>query len=406
MKVFHIADLHFGKSLAGMSLLEDQRDWTGKFIALVREEKPSAVIIAGDVYDRGAPGDDAVALLDEFLTRLVESDESLHVLIVSGNHDSGRKLAFGASILKKQRVHIVGQARADIDCVSLEDEFGPVKFWLLPYTFPAAVQQILGDETPRDYTGALQALLSRQQINTAERNVLVAHQSVLLPDGKEVEKGGSETMIGGVGGIDGSVFSDFDYVALGHVHKAQPVGRETMRYAGSPLCYHFDETKWNRKGAVCVSLNAKGDVKVEQKEIAPLHPLRVVEGAFDEIIERETARTTGGEYVKVVLTDRRLNPADADTLRALFAAKGRIALELQSSFSEFKSAASGDEAPAPEIPLKEKFLQFWKARHDTDAEPDEETLALIEFVSGQAETQDGSVEEDADKIIKFATEGK
>lgn len=406
MKVVHIADLHFGKSLAGLNLIDDQRDWVKKFIAFVKAEKPAAVLIAGDIYDRGSPNEDAVALFDEFLTELVDIDDSLHVLIVAGNHDSGRKLAFGASILEKHRVHIVGQIREKIDCVTLTDEFGPVKFWLLPYTFPSAIQQVLGDETPRDYTGALQFFLSKQGIDTSLRNVIVAHQSVLLPDGKEVEKGGSETMIGGIGGVDGSIFNDFDYVALGHIHKSQSVGRETMRYAGSPLCFHFDETKWNRKGALCVTLKAKGDVYVEQKEIAPLHPLRVIEGKFDDIIAQETARISGGEYVKIILTDRRLNPSDADALRALFMTKGSIALELISSFSEFKSVATGDGVAVSELPLKEKFLKFWKARHDSEIEPDDKTISLMEFVAELAEAQNGTVDDDAAKIIKFAVEGK
>lgn len=405
MKILHIADLHFGKSLDGMSLIEDQRDWTDKFVAMVKEVKPSAVLIAGDVYDRGAPSEESVALFDDFLTRLVETDESLHVFIVSGNHDSGRKLAFGASILKKQRVHIAGQIKADIDCVVLNDDYGPVKFWLLPYTFPAAIQQILGDETPRDYSGAIKALLSKQGIDTTERNVLVAHQSVLLPDGNEADKGGSETMIGGIGGIDGSVFSGFDYVALGHIHKSQSVGCETIRYAGSPLCYHFDEAKWNRKGAVGISLQGKGDVRVVLKEIQPLHPLRVIEGPFDDIISRETERMTGGEYVKVILTDRRLNPADSDALRALFLGKKSIALELQSSFSEFSSDGPGSEK-AQELSLNENFVKFWKARHAAGDELDKETLSLIEFVTAQVESSVGTVDEDADKIIKFAIEGK
>lgn len=403
MKILHIADLHFGKSLSGLSLLEDQRDWAEKFVDLVKREKPAAVVIAGDVYDRGAPGEDAVALLDEFLTGILAADDQVNVLMVAGNHDSGPKLSFGAQIFRKQRLHIAGQVKAVMDRVILEDEFGPVTFWLLPYTFPAAIQHVLADESLRDYTSAIKALLDRQIINPTERNVLVAHQNVLF-DGTEAVVGGSETMIGGVGGVDGTVFAAFDYVALGHIHRAQRIGRETMRYAGSPLCYHFDEVRWGRKGAVCIDLKGKGNVAVSLENILPLHPLREIKGTFEDILAMEKANPADGEYLKVVVTDRRINPIDADTLRALFTAKGSILLELQSDYVEFTAGGEAADEREHERTLNEKFVSFWKARHH-GMDPDAETLALIRYAAELADAAQGTSDEDAEKLVKFAVEG-
>jgi exonuclease SbcD len=388
MKILHVADLHFGKSLQGKSLLLDQRDWAEKFVSLVKEIRPDAVAVAGDVYDRAAPSGEAVELLDRFFTGLFRADGRLSVFVVSGNHDSGSRLAFGAELLSRQRLHIAGRTERAMKRVVLHDALGPVDFWLMPYAFPAAIQQALDlpdGEAPRGYTEAVARYLAAQDIDPAGRNVLIAHQSV-THEGREAEPGGSETMIGGVGGIDGAVFGGFDYVALGHIHKAQAVGRETVRYAGSPLCYHFDEARWPDKGAVLVELGAKGEVAVKQIPIAPLHPLRVVEGAYEDIVAAEAANPARGEYVKVVLADRRVDPSSAEALRALFAAKGSAVLETVSSFRPFAgSAAAASGAGAAERTLAEKFATFWTALHG-GAEPDDATLALIRKAAEQVET--------------------
>ena len=388
MKFLHVADLHFGKTLLGKSLLSDQRDWAEKFIALVKEIRPDAVVVAGDVYDRAAPAGEAVELLDRFLTGLLDADGRLSVLLVAGNHDSASRLAFGADILEKQRLYIAGKTARRMKRVVLHDAHGPVSFWLMPFTFPAAIQQALGAEEeadfPRTYTDAVARYLASQDADSAARNVLVAHQNVSC-NGRAAEPGGSETMVGGVGGVDAAVFAAFDYVALGHIHKAQAVGRETVRYAGSPLCYHFDEARWPDKGAVLVELGAKGDISVERIPIAPLHPLRVAEGAYEDLVAAEAANPARGEYVKAVLTDRRVDPSSAEALRALFAGKGSALLEIVSSFSPFAgSAAAAAGADAPERTLARKFAGFWTALHG-GAEPDEATFALIQKAAEQVE---------------------
>ena len=230
MKLYHIADLHFGKIIYGKSLLEEQEYWMQQFLQLCEINHPDGVMIAGDVYDRSQPSKEAVELLDQLVSRL----HSLHipVFMIAGNHESGQRLAFGSSILNDSAVHITGTLTdAIIPHVTYQDACGPVTFWMLPYVF--------NDETIRTYQQAMEKLIAFQDIKREERNVLIAHQNVVV-DGKEVERGGSESMVGGVGQIEHTVFEPFDYVALGHIHSSYPVGKDTIRYAGTPMCYHFE----------------------------------------------------------------------------------------------------------------------------------------------------------------------
>jgi len=383
MKFLHVADLHFGKSLHERSLLPDQRDWAEKFVALVKEIRPDAVVVAGDVYDRAAPSGEAVELLDRFLTDLLACDGRLSVLMVAGNHDSAPRLAFGAEILAKQRLYVAGRTEKAVKRVVLSDRHGEVVFHLLPFTFPAAIAQALGEEeTAKSYTEAMARYLAAQNLDPAARNVLVAHQNVSC-GGRDAERGGSETMIGGVGGIDVATFDEFDYVALGHIHKAQRIGRNAVRYAGSPLCYAFDETRFPDKGALLVEMGEKGAVAVEQIPIPPLHPLRVVEGAFEDIVAGETANSARGEYLKVVLTDRKVDPASGDALRALFKSKGSEVLRLISDFHD-AAPLNGEpaEADGPEPTLDERFAAFWRAFHGGE-DPDGETTSLLREAARQ-----------------------
>ena len=203
MRILHIADLHFGKSIHGVSMLEngDQGYWVDRFLALADEKTPDAVVIAGDVYDRSAPSGDAVELLSRMLTSL--SELHIPVLMCAGNHDSVQRLSFLNSLLAREGLHISGALYGtdQLVRVTLEDEYGPVTFWLMPYVYPAMISQALGEESLRDYDAAIRALLDRQNVDFSQRNLLIAHQNVTA-NGAEVERGGSESMIGGVGQID------------------------------------------------------------------------------------------------------------------------------------------------------------------------------------------------------------
>lgn len=383
MQFLHLADLHFGKSIHGVSLLEngDQRAWAERFLELVREIQPDAVIIAGDIYDRSAPSGEAVALLDSVITALAELGTA--VLIIAGNHDSGQRLSFGGSLLAKQNIHIAGVLSPKLTCVTLFDEYGPVHFWLMPYVFPALVAQKLEDDSIRDYDTAVRALLSHQNIDFSQRNVLVAHQNVTA-GGKEAERGGSESMVGGVGQVDYTAFDGFEYAALGHIHAAYPVGRKTVRYAGSPLCYHFDETKQPAKGPVLVTLGEKGTEPVtETKTIAPLHPMREIRGAYEEIREEELRNTTHGEYIRIVLTDRKAAPEIRAFFQELFESRDSVLMELVSEYSPFGAVSAVQTArTAQERAVEDLFMDFYAQRCD-GAAPDSREQELLRFAGEQ-----------------------
>ena len=408
MRFLHLADLHLGKSLHGISLLEsgDQADWVRRFLELSGELRPDAVLIAGDVYDRSAPSGDAVELLSELLTGLAE--QGIPVLLTAGNHDSGQRLGFLKGLLGKQGVHIAGTLPkgGKLPCVTLEDAWGPVHFWLMPYVFPALAAQALEDESIRDYDTAVRRLLQAQDMDLSERNVLIAHQNVTA-NGQEGMRGGSETMVGGLGEVDVSAFDGLSYVALGHIHAAYPVGRESVRYAGSPLCYHFNEIKQPAKGPVLVELGAPGEEpRISRLSIPALHPLREARGGWEELRETETARESRGEFLRIVLTDSRVTPEIGDFFRELARARDSRVLELVSEYNPFGTESSAAQDLGQKQSMEELFAQFYSERCGGE-EPTEEDLALLRYAGERLrhrESSGASEQQDIAALLDFLTE--
>ena len=377
MRFLHLSDLHLGKMIHGVSLLEngDQPYWIDRFLELTEELKPDAVLIAGDVYDRGSPAAAAV----EQLSRLVEglAARGICVLLTAGNHDSGQRLAFARDLLARQNVHIAGTVDRELIHVTLSDAHGPVTFWLMPYVFPAAVAKVLEDDTIRDYDTAVRRLLAAQEIDSGVRNVLIAHQNVTA-FGRESERGGSESTVGGVGQVDYSAFDAFDYVALGHIHAAGAVGREGVRFAGSPLCYHFDETRQPEKGPLLVEMAEKGaPLRIETLHIPPLHPMREMRGTYDELMSSEPDSTTRGEYLRLIVTDKPLTPEISSYFRGLAEARGSILMDQVSEFNRFTNIPDvpGRDA-VREKSTEELFADFFRERSGGE-EPGEDDLALL-----------------------------
>ena len=405
MRFLHLADLHLGKMLHGVSLLEngDQPAWVRAFLAEAEALCPDAVCIAGDVYDRSAPSGDAVELLSELLTGL--SRLQIPVMLIAGNHDSGQRLSFLEKLLAREGVHIAGVLPPDgkLRHVTLRDAWGPVDFWLMPYVFPALAAQVLGDESIRDYDTAVRRLLAAQEIDFSRRNVLIAHQNV-THGGLEAERGGSETMVGGLGQVDESAFEGFSYVALGHIHAAGAVGKRTLRFAGSPLCYHFNEIKQPAKGPVLVELGAPGsEPEIRTILIPPLHPLRELRGGWEELRAAEAARNGRGEYLRVVLTDSRVTPEIGDFFRSLAQTRDSRVLELASEYMPF----GGESAAAPgkqrEKSEEELFAEFYAERCGGE-EPSEEDLELLHFAGERLRHRDGSgssEQQDIDALLAF-----
>ena len=409
MRFLHLADLHFGKSIHGVSLLEngDQGRWVERFLEKAEELRPDAVLIAGDVYDRSAPSGDAVELLSHMLTAL--SERGVPTLLVAGNHDSVQRLAFARPLLERAGVHISPRLSAspELSRVTLRDEYGPVTFWLMPYVYPALVAQTLGEEGFPNSDAAVRALLARQPLDPAERNVLIAHQNVTA-GGVEAQRGGSESMVGGVGQIDCSAFDAFDYVALGHIHAAFPVGRETLRYAGSPLCYHFDETRQPAKGALLVEMGAKGGaIRVETLHIEPLHPMRELRGSYEELRDGALADTGRGEYLRLVLTDRRVSPEIASFFRELYESRGSVVMELESEHSAFHGETAGLSSHAVrEKSVEELFSDFYTERNG-GVPPTDQDAELLRFAGERLRGADIHTEPTAADIaglLAFLTE--
>ena len=405
MRFFHLADLHFGKMLHDVNLLEngDQPNWVEQLLLLVRAQRPDAVVVAGDVYDRGMPSGAAMQLLGRMVTGI--SEQGIPVLIAAGNHDSGPRLSCFKDLLARQNVYISGVVQRELTHVTLRDEFGPVTFWLLPYTFPAAAARVLADDTLRDYDAAVRAILSSQPIDFSQRNVIVAHQNV-TKGGVEGLRGGSESVVGGVGQVDCSAFDGFDYVALGHIHAAYAVGRDAVRYAGSPLCYHFDELRQGKKGPVLVELGDKTAQPVIQTlTIPPLHPLRELRGTYEEIMA-QTAQAGRGEYVRVVLTDRAMTPEIGAYFDTLFRSRDSVLMERASEYRRFTGASESPELRELEGKrIESLFADFYTER--AGGEPSEADTALLHCVAELLRNSDAGADGKgvepalAEKVLDF-----
>lgn len=402
MRLFHLADLHLGKCMHGYSMIEmgDQPYWLEQLLKKAEELKPDALVIAGDIYDRAVPSKEAVDLWNDFLTELAK--RKISVLMIAGNHDSGTRLAFGDQLLCDHGIYIAGRISSQVKCVTLEDSFGPVHFWLVPYLFPAAVNILLQREDLRDYDSAMRALLEKQPINREERNVILSHQFVVA-GGEKPLMGGSETTVGGIGQIDASVYEGFDYVALGHIHQSQRMGGEQIRYAGSPLSYHFSEIG-QKKHLTVVDLEEKGNVTVTLEKLPVLHELCEVSGTMEEILD---SRVPENSYIRAVIRQEQIPPQAVDRLRDYFSSRDCILMEVVREVPRRKGNSDQQkERNVKSLSLEELFLEFYSYQHQGDLPP-ESINQLISFAAEQ--TRNASEDETekeklraAEELIKFA----
>lgn len=299
MRFLHMADLHLGKQMNDLTLLDDQEAVLDQVIQIAADEAVDAVLIAGDVYQRTSPQAEATALFDRFVSRLVRDGRK--VFAISGNHDSALRLSYFSSLVRDAGVYMTEAFDGDLQHVTLRDADGDVTVWMMPFLRPAQVKRALPDEKITSYQEAVAAVLRRANIDFSQRNVLMAHQFILGCEVCDSE----ELSVGGLDHIDGAVFDGFDYVALGHIHGPQRVKRETMRYAGSPLKYSFSEAR-HKKSVTIVEMQEKGDVRVRQAPLYPLHDVRLIEGMLDEIMQMPYSE----DYVWITVHDE-LPPPDA-----------------------------------------------------------------------------------------------
>lgn len=299
MKFLHIADLHLGKRLNGVSFLEDQIFLLNQISALAEAEHADAVVIAGDVYQKASPQSEAMAAFDAFVTRLAAA--GIRVLVISGNHDSAQRISYFSALVRNAGVYVSEEFTGTVQTVALSDAFDDVRFGLLPFLKPIQARRFYPDEKIETYEDAVRAVLRHSPVDPAARNVLVCHQFVTGAETCDSE----ETAVGGLDCVDASAFDDYDYVALGHIHGPQRLKRDTLRYAGSLMKYSFSEVK-HRKSVTVVEMLEKGDVRLHTVPLTAPHDMRTVEGMLSDVM----AMPYSEDYVWVTIHDE-LPPPDA-----------------------------------------------------------------------------------------------
>ena len=375
MKFFHLSDLHIGKQLHRYNLKEDQQVILKEVITYAKELRPDAIVIAGDIYDKSVPSAEAVNVFDEFLTDLSEITPEIPILIISGNHDSPDRLKYASEILKRHHIYLAGNVperpEEHIEKVTLHDAYGEVNFYLLPFMKPAYVKNIFVDGTPETYSDAVKEIIKREKIDYKDkRNVLVSHQFYVGEKAESPETCDSEVFsVGGIDNVDIGSVKEFDYVALGHLHGAQCIGKPEIRYCGTLLKYSVSESTQN-KSLTVVTLKAKG----EKPEIEnyPLHPLRDVrrkKGTLDEII-KEAQETEKDDYISITLTDEIDPYKPKEQLERIFSHILEIRVDNQRTRTKLKEM---DEELVMKDPFT-SFAEFYKEMQGREMNGEEETI--------------------------------
>ena len=374
MKRLHISDLHIGKRVNEFSMLEDQAHILAQILDIAAEEQPDAVLIAGDVYDKTVPPAEAVELLDDFLFRLTELKKP--VFIISGNHDSPERLAFGGRLMSGGGVYISPVYCGEVAPITLNDAFGAVNIWLLPFIKPSHVRRFYPEENIADYTQAVGCAIRHMPLDTGARNVLVTHQFVTGAARSESE----ELSIGGTDNVDASVFDGFDYVALGHIHGPQNISSPRIRYCGTPLKYSFSEAR-QHKSVTVAELGQKGKLEVKAVELTPLRDMAELRGSYDELTSRNfyAGSSWQEDYVHITLTDEDDIPDAVGKLRTIY--HNLMKLDYDNMRTRGSAIISAGEAPEKKDPLT-IFGEFYELQNNAPLSPAQETYmkALLEAV--------------------------
>lgn len=352
MKFLHTSDLHIGKKLFELSMLEEQKHALKQILKIALEEAVDAVVIAGDVYDRAVPSAEAVSLLDDFLTGF--SEAQIPVIMISGNHDCGERVAFADRILERQGIYIAGTYDGELKDVTIDDDFGTVHFICLPFVKPSVVGAHSSAEAVEKILSATPMMYSLHH-----RYVLVTHFFVTGDQGEEPVLSDSESIVsvGGLDNVPASMFQTFDYVALGHIHKPQRMGSGHVYYCGTPVKYSFSEG-FQEKGVNIVDLTEKGQISVKRRELTPLHDMRCIKGTLSQLLAVGMEQEAGREdYLQVTLTDTEELIDPMGTLRSIYPNVLQIILAKNeiANGSEYESRLSGERKS-----IEELFADFYE----------------------------------------------
>ena len=365
MKILHLADLHLGKRVNEFSMLEDQRYILNQILDIVEEEAVEVVMICGDVYDKGIPPVDAIELLDDFLWKLAEKD--CRTLMISGNHDSGDRLGFGKHLFQNSNLFIVSQFSGEIEKITIPCGNLPVNFYMLPFVKPVIVNQSLGIHT-QSYQECLRYLIEHTKIDPEEMNLLMAHQFVTA--GKEnPELSDSETSsLGGIDNVDYRIFDPFDYVALGHIHKPQAMGRPQVRYSGSILKYSFSEIR-KEKEVVLLHIEENKKMEMSFRKLKPLRDMREIKGTIRQLMEGEIRLGNHEDYVQVTLTDEEEILDAIGKVRTVFPNVMQICLENR-RYARQQQIRAEEQDILHQDPLQ-LFAEFYKMQNNIELEEEE-----------------------------------
>ena len=379
MKLIHLSDLHLGKRINAFSMIEDQRDILTKIIGIIDNERPDAVLIAGDVYDKSVPSADAVELFDDFLVRLAK--RNLQIFVISGNHDSPERIAFGRRLMDRSGVHMSPVYNGQVLPVSLEDTNGTINIYMLPFLKPAHVRRYFPDIKIDTYTDALRVAVTKMNLNPAERNILVTHQFVtgtIRSDSEEISVGGSDH-------VDASVFADFDYVALGHLHRPQNCTSDRIRYCGTPLKYSFSEVG-DQKSVTIIELLRKGTQFIRTVELVPKHDMKEIRGSYKELTLKKFYEnsTYQEDYMHITLTDEEDIPYAIGKLRSIY--HNLMKLDYDNKRTRSNPEISVNANAERESPMN-LFSDFYKKQNNQAMSEEQSSFmrALFERVWGENE---------------------
>jgi len=312
MKFIHLSDLHLGKRVNEFSMIEDQQYILTKIINIIDEEHPDGVLIAGDVYDRSVPSEDAMQLWDDFLNKL--SVRKIEVYAISGNHDSAVRFADHGKLIENAGIHLAPVFNGEVKTIACEDEYGKLNIYMLPFVKPVTVRAFYPEEKIEDYTDAVRVVIEHMNIDENQRNIIIAHQFVTGATRCESE----EISVGGLDNVSGDVFDCFDYVALGHIHGKQRIGRAEVRYCGTPLKYSFSE-KDHKKSVTIVEFGSKGNVSIRETLLVPKHDMREIKGTYEELTAKKNYEGTAvDDYIHAILTDEEDVPDAMGKLRVIY----------------------------------------------------------------------------------------
>ena len=377
MKLIHLSDLHIGKRVNEFSMLEDQQHILFNILNIIENHKPDGVIIAGDVYDKAVPSAEAVELFDDFLFRLYK--KNLKVFIISGNHDSAERIAFGGRLMNKSGIYMSPVYNGEINPITLEDEFGEINFYLLPFIKPLQVRKFFPENNIESYTDAIKTVTDSMEIDKSKRNLLITHQFVTGASRTESE----DLSVGGTDNVDASVFADFDYVALGHIHRSQKCGGgEFIRYSGTPLKYSFSEAN-DKKTVTLLELKAKGDISLDFIELTPKRDMVELRGTYNELTLKSFWENTTytEDYMHITLTDEEYIPDAIAKLRTIY--KNIMKLDYDNTRTRTKNEIIGAEITKNKTTL-EHFCEFYELRNGIPPSEDQKNFLskIIEEIGG------------------------